>query len=172
MSEGRREAGILLPLFSVRGRRDWGIGEIADLAPLVRWLAAAGHGLLQLLPIVETAPGERSPYTVLSAFAIDSIYLARREAEDGVGARAPRPGADGRGGGRAPGRTAPPLPRVRAVGRRRAVERRTTGSNRGGRAPEGRSPVHGRGGQRRRMGPAGRVRSRLQRRCAARRLQR
>ena len=82
MSEGRREAGILLPLFSVRGRRDWGIGEIADLAPLVRWLAAAGHGLLQLLPIVETAPGERSPYTVLSAFAIDSIYLALREVDD------------------------------------------------------------------------------------------
>ncbi|TMA39317.1 MAG: 4-alpha-glucanotransferase [Deltaproteobacteria bacterium] len=86
MSEGRREAGILLPLFSVRGRRDWGIGEIADLAPLVRWLAAAGHGLLQLLPIVETAPGERSPYTVLSAFAIDSIYLALREVEDFVAA--------------------------------------------------------------------------------------
>src|SRR5207237_6942940 len=84
MSEGRREAGILLPLFSVRGQRDWGIGEIADLAPLVRWLAAAGHGLLQLLPIVETSPGERSPYAALSAFAIDSIYLALREVEDFV----------------------------------------------------------------------------------------
>jgi len=86
MSEGRREAGILLPLFSVRGQRDWGIGEIADLAPLVRWVAAAGHGLLQLLPIVETSPGERSPYAALSAFAIDSIYLALREVEDFVAA--------------------------------------------------------------------------------------
>src|SRR5207253_11378658 len=86
MSEGRREAGILLPLFSVRGQRDWGIGEIADLAPLVRWHAAAGHGLLQLLPIVETSPGERSPYAALSAFAIDSIYLALREVEDFVAA--------------------------------------------------------------------------------------
>src|SRR5207249_4013277 len=96
MSEGRREAGILLPLFSVRGQRDWGIGEIADLAPLVRWLAAAGHGLLQLLPIVETSPGERSPYAALSAFAIDSIYLALREVEDFV-AVAGGPGRYGSG---------------------------------------------------------------------------
>src|SRR5439155_1503516 len=76
-------AAAVLP---IRGLLDWGIGEFADLAPLVRWLAAAGHGLLQLLPIVETAPGERSPYTVLSAFAIDSIYLALREVEDFVAA--------------------------------------------------------------------------------------
>ena len=50
-ARARREAGILLPLFALRGARDWGIGEIGDAAGRsARWLAAAGHRLLQLLP--------------------------------------------------------------------------------------------------------------------------
>ncbi len=82
MEGPRREAGILLPLFSLRGDVDWGIGAISDVAPLVRWIADAGHGLLQLLPILETAPGERSPYAALSAFAIDPIYVGLGDVED------------------------------------------------------------------------------------------
>ena len=50
---GRRAAGILLPLFALRSTRDWGIGEIGDLPALCRWLATAGHHVLQLLPIAE-----------------------------------------------------------------------------------------------------------------------
>jgi 4-alpha-glucanotransferase len=61
---------------------DWGIGEIGDLNALCRWLSSAGHRLLQLLPIFEIAPGERSPYAALSAFAIDPIYLSLGAVED------------------------------------------------------------------------------------------
>lgn len=78
----RRAAGVLVPLFSLRSARDWGIGEIGDLPALCRWLAGAGHRLLQLLPIVEMSPGERSPYAAMSAFAIDPIYLSVDAIED------------------------------------------------------------------------------------------
>jgi 4-alpha-glucanotransferase len=82
MSASRREAGILLPLFALRSRSDWGIGEIGDLGAFCRSLAAAGHRVLQLLPILEMSPGERSPYAALSAFAIDPIYLSLAAVED------------------------------------------------------------------------------------------
>jgi 4-alpha-glucanotransferase len=71
-----RRAGLLVPLFALRGAGERGIGEIGDLPAFCRWLAAAGHGLLQLLPIVEMSLGERSPYAAMSAFAIDPIYLS------------------------------------------------------------------------------------------------
>jgi 4-alpha-glucanotransferase len=72
----RREAGIVLPLFSLRSGRDWGVGDIGDLPGLVRWMASARVGAVQLLPIFEVPPGERSPYGGLSSFAIDPVYVA------------------------------------------------------------------------------------------------
>jgi 4-alpha-glucanotransferase len=71
-----------VPLFSLRGGLDWGIGEIGHVPRFARWLAAAGHRLLQLLPIWELVPGERSPYAPLSAFAIDPIYISLADVED------------------------------------------------------------------------------------------
>ena len=82
MPIGDRRAGVLLPLFSLRSAHDWGIGEIGDLGPFSAWLAAAGHRLLQLLPVVEMSLGERSPYAALSAFAVDPIYLSLDGVED------------------------------------------------------------------------------------------
>jgi 4-alpha-glucanotransferase len=83
---GARAAGILLPLFALRGARDWGIGEVGHLGRFCRWLAAAGHRLLQVLPVAEVPPGERSPYSGLTAFAIDPIYLSLDAVEDFVAA--------------------------------------------------------------------------------------
>ena len=59
-----------------RARRSWGIGEIGDLAPLTAWLAAGGQRALQLLPINEMAPSQQSPYSAISAMAIDPIYIS------------------------------------------------------------------------------------------------
>ncbi|HYV57104.1 MAG TPA: 4-alpha-glucanotransferase [Candidatus Nitrosopolaris sp.] len=81
-----RAAGLLVPLFALRSERDWGIGEIGDLVGYCRWLAAAGHRFLQLLPVFEMPAGERSPYGALSAFAVDPIYLSLAEVEDFVAA--------------------------------------------------------------------------------------
>ena len=47
----------------------------AIFAPLAAWLAAAGQRVLQLLPLNEMAPGQQSPYSAISAMAIDPIYI-------------------------------------------------------------------------------------------------
>jgi 4-alpha-glucanotransferase len=78
----RRLAGVLVPLFSIPSSRSWGIGEIGDIAPTTRWLSAAGQRLLQLLPINEMPPGETSPYSALSAMAIDPQFITLGDLED------------------------------------------------------------------------------------------
>jgi 4-alpha-glucanotransferase len=77
-----RQAGVLVPLFSLRSATDWGIGEIPDLVPFARWASAAGFGMVQMLPVLEASRGQTSPYGALSAFAIDPVYLAVDALED------------------------------------------------------------------------------------------
>jgi 4-alpha-glucanotransferase len=71
-----RHAGLLVPLFSCPSRRSWGIGEIGDLPRLGRWLEAAGFSFVLLLPLNEMADGQQSPYSALSAMAIDPIFIS------------------------------------------------------------------------------------------------
>ena len=82
LAEGRH-AGLLVPLFSMPSRASWGIGEIGDI-PVVRrrGCATAGQDLLQLLPIDEMAVGQRSPYSALTAMAIDPIFISVHEVEE------------------------------------------------------------------------------------------
>jgi len=70
-----RRAGLLIPLFSFPSSSSWGIGDIGDIAAMARWLKSAGQCVLQLLPLNEMADGEQSPYSALSAMAIDPIYI-------------------------------------------------------------------------------------------------
>jgi 4-alpha-glucanotransferase len=77
-----RRSGVLVPLFSIPSSRSWGIGEIGDIAPTARWLESAGQRLLQLLPINEMPPGETSPYSALSAMAIDPQFITLEGLED------------------------------------------------------------------------------------------
>jgi 4-alpha-glucanotransferase len=70
-----RIAGILIPLSSIRARNDAGIGDIAALSAMAELAAAMGNRAILLLPLDETAPGMASPYSALSLFAIDPIYI-------------------------------------------------------------------------------------------------
>ena len=70
-----RLTGVTIPLFSIRSRSDWGIGQITDLPAAAAFFLRAGQRLLQVLPTHELADGETSPYGALSAFAIDPIYI-------------------------------------------------------------------------------------------------
>ena len=81
---GARRAGALVPLFSIPSSRGWGVGEIGDIASIARWLEAAGLRILQLLPINEMPPGETSPYSALSAMAIDPQFITLDAVEDYV----------------------------------------------------------------------------------------
>ncbi len=77
-----RHSGLLVPLFSIPSSRSWGIGEIGDIATFAAWLREAGQDLWQLLPVNEMAEGQHSPYSALSAMAIDPIYLSVGEMDD------------------------------------------------------------------------------------------
>ena len=77
-----RHAGVLVPLFSIPSERSWGIGEIPDLAPLARWVTESGMDIIQLLPLNEMAEGQNSPYSALSAMAIDPLYIAIEDVEE------------------------------------------------------------------------------------------
>jgi len=81
-----RQAGLLLPLFSIRSPSSWGVGEIPDLVPFSRWAAACGASMVQVLPVNEASRGQNSPYGALSAFAIDPVYIAVEALEDYVAA--------------------------------------------------------------------------------------
>lgn len=71
----KRHAGLLIPLFSMCSTRGWGIGEIPDVVPVARWLAEAGCDILQILPVNEMSADQNSPYSAVSAMAVDPIYL-------------------------------------------------------------------------------------------------
>ena len=71
-----RRAGVLIPLFSMPSRRSWGLGEIPDIELCCRWMKDAGLTVLNILPINEASLGQDSPYSALSAFAIDPVYVS------------------------------------------------------------------------------------------------
>jgi 4-alpha-glucanotransferase len=72
----------MVPLFSIPTRSSWGIGEISDLEPLSRWVSSAGLDFVMLLPLNEMEEGQSSPYSALSAMAVDPIFIALRDVED------------------------------------------------------------------------------------------
>jgi 4-alpha-glucanotransferase len=67
---------VLVPLFSIPSRASWGVGEIADLPWLARWLGEAGLDFVQILPVNEMQEGQSSPYAALSAMAIDPVFIS------------------------------------------------------------------------------------------------
>src|SRR4051812_48371700 len=81
-AQRRRLAGVTVPLFSVRSQRSWGIGEIGDLPELAQWVHEAGIRLVQILPLGEISGGETSPYSALTAFGIDPMYISLADVAD------------------------------------------------------------------------------------------
>ena len=78
----RRESGLNVPLFSLVSSSGWGIGEFPDLATFASWAAEAGQSVLQILPVGEMPPIERSPYSSMTAMALDPIYLSLADIPD------------------------------------------------------------------------------------------
>jgi 4-alpha-glucanotransferase len=70
-----KKVGLLLPVFSMRSVRDWGAGDYTSLRGWLDILHSAGLTVLQVLPMNEMPPGTNCPYTALSAFALDPVYL-------------------------------------------------------------------------------------------------
>ena len=72
-------AGVAIPVFSLRSKKSWGVGEFTDLPLLVDWSKSVGLKLIQLLPINDTTAThtwkDSYPYSSISAFALHPIYL-------------------------------------------------------------------------------------------------
>lgn len=70
----RPHHGIVIPLFALHSASSYGIGEFPDLIPLIVWCREVGLDVIQLLPLNDTGL-ETSPYSALSAFALNPIHL-------------------------------------------------------------------------------------------------
>jgi 4-alpha-glucanotransferase len=83
LSPDKRIAGVLVPLFALRGEKDLGIGDVAALREFIDWVAEVGFKLVQLLPINETG-ADNSPYNAISAMAIEptTLHLAPNSPQD------------------------------------------------------------------------------------------
>ena len=83
LSPEKKIAGVLVPLFALRGENDLGIGDLGALREFIDWIAEIGFTLIQLLPINETG-ADNSPYNAISAIAIDptTLHLAPGSPED------------------------------------------------------------------------------------------
>ena len=66
----KKIAGLLVPLFALKGRHDLGVGDTEALSEVIEWAAGNNFRAVQILPVNETG-GDHSPYNVLSAFALD-----------------------------------------------------------------------------------------------------
>ena len=83
LSLEKRIAGVLVPLFALRGEGDLGVGDTGALREFTNWAAGTGFKLIQLLPINETG-ADNSPYNAISAMAIEptTLHLTPNSPED------------------------------------------------------------------------------------------
>lgn len=72
-------AGVAVPVFSLRSKDSFGVGDFADLKLLVDWAKRSGQQMIQILPINDTTLQNNKldsyPYNTLSVFALHPMYL-------------------------------------------------------------------------------------------------
>jgi 4-alpha-glucanotransferase len=74
-----RGTGVSIPVFSLRSKKSFGVGEFTDIKLLVDWAKKTGLKLIQLLPVNDTTAQhnwhDSYPYASISAFALHPIYI-------------------------------------------------------------------------------------------------
>ncbi len=71
----RKRAGVSFPLTALLSTRSYGCGDFYSLQLLHNWALDTGISIIQILPLNDLGYG-RSPYSSISAFAIDPIYIS------------------------------------------------------------------------------------------------
>lgn len=75
----RKLAGVVIPLFSIRTEKSWGVGDFGDLMQLTDWAASVEMKAIQLLPIYDTNTtgswADSYPYNCISVYALHLQYL-------------------------------------------------------------------------------------------------
>lgn len=74
-----KAAGVAIPIFSLRSKTSFGIGDFSDLKKLVDWVFLTSQRIIQILPINDSTITktwkDSYPYNALSVFALHPIYL-------------------------------------------------------------------------------------------------
>jgi 4-alpha-glucanotransferase len=72
-------AGISVPVFSLRSKKSFGVGEFTDMKLLVDWAVKMKMKLIQILPVNDTTAThtwmDSYPYAPISVFALHPQYL-------------------------------------------------------------------------------------------------
>lgn len=72
-------AGTAVPVFSLRSKESFGIGDFNDLKKLIDWACATGQRIIQLLPVNDTTMSgtwtDSYPYSSNSIFALHPQFL-------------------------------------------------------------------------------------------------
>jgi 4-alpha-glucanotransferase len=74
LSPDHKLAGVLAPLFALRGQDDLGVGDVGALREFIDWSAEQGFRVVQLLPVNETG-NDNSPYNAISSVALDPTTI-------------------------------------------------------------------------------------------------
>ena len=74
------DAGVAVPVFSLRTEDGFGVGEFPDLKKLADWNQKTGLGIIQILPINDTTANyswtDSYPYAAVSVYALHPQYLS------------------------------------------------------------------------------------------------
>lgn len=74
-------AGLAVPLLALKKNKNAACGVFSDMRELGKLASSWGLSLIQLLPLNDTGTGT-SPYSALSAFALNPIYISLLETPD------------------------------------------------------------------------------------------
>jgi 4-alpha-glucanotransferase len=75
MSRFGRLCGILMPVFSLRAKDDFGVGDFGAMDGFFAWMQRGKQQMWMTLPLLPLAPGDSSPYSCRSAFGLNPLFL-------------------------------------------------------------------------------------------------
>ena len=90
LADGGKAWGVAVQLYALRSERNWGIGDLTDLAGVVRWaegLGASYVGVNPLHALFLAEPARRSPYSPSSRLFLNPLYIDPEAAPGGRGTR-------------------------------------------------------------------------------------